>query len=153
MVTTRRRYRDETLVLETEFETADGVVRVIDFMPPRGEAPDVIRIVEGVRGTVPMKLSEISDRAKDADVAANTYQAVRGTPAVAVPTVNAPARLGEAKVPDLAGFPLREAVKAATALGLVPTVEGSGRLSKQEPPAGSVLPKGSTIKLIFEPST
>ena len=32
----KRRYRDETLVLETEFETADGVVRVIDFMPPRG---------------------------------------------------------------------------------------------------------------------
>src|SRR5918998_374431 len=47
---TRRRYRDETLVLETEFETADGVVRVIDFMPPRGAAPDVVRIVEGVRG-------------------------------------------------------------------------------------------------------
>src|SRR3990170_4877192 len=51
---TRRRYRDETLVLETEFETADGVVRVIDFMPPRGEAPDVVRIVEGVRGRVEM---------------------------------------------------------------------------------------------------
>ncbi|GIM90256.1 glycoside hydrolase family 15 protein [Paractinoplanes toevensis] len=56
VVATRRRYRDETLVLETEFETADGVVRVIDFMPPRGEAPDVIRIVEGVRGTVPMEM-------------------------------------------------------------------------------------------------
>jgi cell division protein FtsI (penicillin-binding protein 3) len=105
------------------------------------------------RGTVPMKLSEISDRAKEGDVAANTYQAVKGAAAVTPPTVNAPARVGEAKVPDLAGFPLREAVKAATALGLVPTVEGSGRLTKQEPPAGSVLPKGSTIKLIFEPST
>src|SRR5919107_431302 len=55
-VTTRRRYRDETLVLETEFETADGVVRLIDFMPPRGEAPDVVRIVEGVRGRVPMSM-------------------------------------------------------------------------------------------------
>ncbi|MGX6606662.1 glycoside hydrolase family 15 protein [Micromonosporaceae bacterium Da 78-11] len=52
----RRRYRGETLVLETEFETADGVVRVIDFMPPRGETPDVVRIVEGVRGTVPMTM-------------------------------------------------------------------------------------------------
>jgi GH15 family glucan-1,4-alpha-glucosidase len=50
----RRRYRHETLVLETEFETADGVVRLIDFMPPRGEAPALVRIVEGVRGTVPM---------------------------------------------------------------------------------------------------
>jgi GH15 family glucan-1,4-alpha-glucosidase len=52
----RRRYRGETLVLETEFETADGVVRVIDFMPPRGDAPDVVRIVEGVRGTVAMTM-------------------------------------------------------------------------------------------------
>jgi GH15 family glucan-1,4-alpha-glucosidase len=53
---TRRRYRDETLVLETEFETAEGAVRLIDFMPPRGEAPDVVRIVEGVRGRVPMSM-------------------------------------------------------------------------------------------------
>ncbi len=52
----RRRYRDETLVLETEFETDEGVVRLVDFMPPRGEAPDVIRIVEGVRGRVPMTM-------------------------------------------------------------------------------------------------
>src|SRR3954469_2058631 len=50
----KRRYRHETLVLETEFETADGVVRLIDFMPPRGETPDVVRIVEGVRGSVRM---------------------------------------------------------------------------------------------------
>ena len=51
-----RRYVDETLVLETELETATGVVRLIDFMPPRGEAPDVVRIVEGVRGTVGMRM-------------------------------------------------------------------------------------------------
>jgi GH15 family glucan-1,4-alpha-glucosidase len=52
----RRRYRGDTLVLETEFETDDGAVRVLDFMPPRGEAPDVVRIVEGVRGRVPMTM-------------------------------------------------------------------------------------------------
>jgi GH15 family glucan-1,4-alpha-glucosidase len=54
---TRRRYRDETMVLETEWETPDGTVRLIDFMPPRGEAPDVVRIVEGVSGRVPMQMS------------------------------------------------------------------------------------------------
>ena len=47
-----RRYRGDTLVLETELETATGSVRLIDFMPPRGRAPDVVRIVEGIRGRV-----------------------------------------------------------------------------------------------------
>jgi GH15 family glucan-1,4-alpha-glucosidase len=51
---TRRRYRGDTLILETEFDTSDGTVRIIDFMPPRGEAADIVRIVEGVSGTVTM---------------------------------------------------------------------------------------------------
>ncbi len=51
-----RRYVDETLVLETDLETPAGAVRLIDFMPPRGEAPDVVRIVEGLRGTVEMTM-------------------------------------------------------------------------------------------------
>lgn len=59
--TIRRRYRDSTLILETEYETADGAVRVIDWMPPRSatEESDVMRIVEGVRGTVPMRMELI----------------------------------------------------------------------------------------------
>ena len=44
----RRRYRPGTLVLETEWETADGAVRVLDFMPPREKSPDVVRIVEEI---------------------------------------------------------------------------------------------------------
>ena len=53
---TRRRYRGDTMVLETEFDTDEGTVRLIDFMPIRGEAMDVVRIVEGVRGRVPMRM-------------------------------------------------------------------------------------------------
>jgi GH15 family glucan-1,4-alpha-glucosidase len=49
---TRRRYRGHTLVLETEWETPDGAVRVVDCMPPRGAAPDLVRVVKGVRGKV-----------------------------------------------------------------------------------------------------
>jgi GH15 family glucan-1,4-alpha-glucosidase len=50
-----RRYRHDTLVLDTTFETDEGAVRVIDFMPPRGEAPDIVRIVEGLDGHVAMR--------------------------------------------------------------------------------------------------
>ncbi|MBU9764020.1 glycoside hydrolase family 15 protein [Mycobacterium sp. TNTM28] len=54
---TRRHYRDDSLVLESVWETADGTVRLIDFMPPRGIAADVVRIVEGVRGRVPVRMN------------------------------------------------------------------------------------------------
>ena len=50
-----RRYRHDTLILESVFETAEGRVRAIDFMPPRGDAPDIVRIVEGLDGSVPMR--------------------------------------------------------------------------------------------------
>lgn len=52
----RQRYREDTLVLETEFETDRGAVRVIDCMPPQGSYRDVVRVVEGVRGAVPMRM-------------------------------------------------------------------------------------------------
>ncbi|MFP1623650.1 glycoside hydrolase family 15 protein [Streptomyces sp. 5K101] len=51
---TSRRYVDESLVLETVWRTRTGTVKVLDFMPQRDEAPDVVRIVEGVSGTVEM---------------------------------------------------------------------------------------------------
>src|SRR3546814_2676637 len=42
-----RRYLGDTMILQTCFETADGRVSVTDFMPIRGQAPDIVRIVEG----------------------------------------------------------------------------------------------------------
>lgn len=47
-----QRYWPDTLVLETEFATSTGRARVIDFMPPRGGLPDLVRIVEGLEGSV-----------------------------------------------------------------------------------------------------
>ncbi|MCX5609594.1 MULTISPECIES: glycoside hydrolase family 15 protein [unclassified Streptomyces] len=52
---TRRAYADGSLVLESYWETGTGTVKVIDFMPQRESAPDVIRIVEGVTGLVRMR--------------------------------------------------------------------------------------------------
>jgi GH15 family glucan-1,4-alpha-glucosidase len=50
-----RRYCDDTLVLETEFCTEGGAVRVVDFMPLRKRFPSLVRIVVGLRGTVAMQ--------------------------------------------------------------------------------------------------
>jgi GH15 family glucan-1,4-alpha-glucosidase len=54
--TTTRCYRQGTLTLETTFEQADGAIRLIDFMPVRGQHSDVVRIVEGIRGKVAVRM-------------------------------------------------------------------------------------------------
>ena len=56
VLSVERRYRERTLVHELDFHCETGSVRVIDFMPPRGQEPDVVRIVEGIEGSVPMRM-------------------------------------------------------------------------------------------------
>jgi GH15 family glucan-1,4-alpha-glucosidase len=56
---TERRYRDDTLVLETDFHTAEGAIRLVDCMPPRGEAPDIVRLVQGLKGRVEVEMELI----------------------------------------------------------------------------------------------
>ncbi len=51
-----RRYREKTLILETQFDTDDGTVTLIDFMPIRSKAPEIIRLVRGDRGKVQMRM-------------------------------------------------------------------------------------------------
>ncbi len=52
----QRRYRQDSVVLETDFETDDGVVRLVDCMPPYDGHPVIVRVVEGVRGNVAMQM-------------------------------------------------------------------------------------------------
>lgn len=59
VVKTSRRYRGDTLILETDFETAEGCVRLTDCMPLRDEFPDIVRKVEGLRGRVEMTMSVV----------------------------------------------------------------------------------------------
>jgi GH15 family glucan-1,4-alpha-glucosidase len=54
-----RRYRPDTLILETDFETSDGAVRIVDFMTPREDEPDLVRIVQGLHGSVAMQMELI----------------------------------------------------------------------------------------------
>lgn len=53
---TSRHYLGNTLILETRFETKSGTVALVDFMPPRGKASDIVRLVRGVSGTVKMRM-------------------------------------------------------------------------------------------------
>lgn len=52
----KRRYRDGSPILETTFTTSTGTVRLIDCMPPRQGTPMLVRVLEGVEGTVPVEL-------------------------------------------------------------------------------------------------
>ena len=56
VIKSSRRYWDNTLILETRFETANGVVALIDFMPPRGNASDVVRLVRGIAGKMKLQM-------------------------------------------------------------------------------------------------
>lgn len=63
-----RRYWDNTLILETQFETADGAVAIVDFMPPRGHASDVVRLVRGIKGSVKMRMELVIRFGMGADI-------------------------------------------------------------------------------------
>jgi GH15 family glucan-1,4-alpha-glucosidase len=51
-----RRYRGDTLILETDLETDDGIVRLVDLMPPETEPTSVVRIIRGIAGRVAMRM-------------------------------------------------------------------------------------------------
>ena len=51
-----RRYREGTLMLETDYETDEGAVTVIDCMPPRSQEPQLVRMVVGRRGAGAMRM-------------------------------------------------------------------------------------------------
>jgi len=83
-VAVRRRYIGETLVLETEFETPEGTIAVLDLMPIRGVAPDVVRIVEGRRGRVCVR-SELVIRFEHGSIVPWVQRADGGVSAIAGP--------------------------------------------------------------------
>ncbi len=111
-------------------------------------------------GTEQAKLTDIAELAKGMDPAGEAYKAVseaKGEPASEATadkvTPSRKAKPNEVEIPDLSGYPAREAIHLASDLGLLPRISGSGRVMRQEPVAGSIVPKGATLKLVFEPPT
>jgi cell division protein FtsI (penicillin-binding protein 3) len=97
---------------------------------------------------------------KVAAAAGTAIGAAYGPAAGSLPTVSpsGPVSVGPpppsaVKVPDAAGMGARDAVRTIGGVGLVPVIEGSGRLVKQIPAAGSPVPKGSSVRLVFEPAS
>ena len=69
------------------------------------------------------------------------------------PNVAGPPAPSAVRVPDATGLGARDAVRMVGNAGLVPLVEGTGRLVKQVPSPGSPAPKGSSVRLVFEPAS
>jgi cell division protein FtsI (penicillin-binding protein 3) len=112
-------------------------------VPPTGSAPK-IKGVTRKDDPADMTLAALKNEpSKPAEVPA--------PPPSAAPV--GPPPPSSVRVPDATGMGARAAVKAVGAAGLVPLVEGSGRLVRQVPAAGAPVPKGSSVRLVFEPSS
>jgi GH15 family glucan-1,4-alpha-glucosidase len=122
---TRRAYRAETLILETEFETDEGAVRLIDFMPVRNGASDLVRIVEGVRGRVAMEMELVLRFDYGASVPWVTrLEEGHGIRAVAGPDkvkLYSPVRLEGEAMKTVARFEVGEGERVAFTLEYIPS--------------------------------
>jgi GH15 family glucan-1,4-alpha-glucosidase len=113
-----RKYVGETLVLETEFQTDAGTVAVIDFMPIRETTPDLVRIVEGRGGTVPMR-SELALRFDYGSIVPWVHKSDGGIAAIAGPNavfLRAPVETHGEDLTTVAEFTVAEGQRLAFTL-------------------------------------
>jgi cell division protein FtsI (penicillin-binding protein 3) len=118
---------------------AEAALNYLGVTPKGGEAADVHQLVGA------------SDPARAA------YEVLRrsrgGKPPVQERSDSTTVAPGSVRVPDLTGFPMREALRKGVELGLEPRVIGTGLLAHQEPQPGAVLKKGEALVMVFEPAT
>ncbi len=120
-------------------------------VPPSNSAPRIKNVAKAADPTeatlVALKAAELKENEKTEPRPEGAIAVAGGPPQAGPPLPSS------VKVPDIAGMGARDAVRAVGAVGLVPVVEGSGRLVKQLPTAGTAVPKGSSVRLVFEPAT
>jgi cell division protein FtsI (penicillin-binding protein 3) len=125
-------------------------------------APVFRRVAEMVlkyKGLTPSGTTK-ADLAKLAslpDPAHQTYEVLRQArgekPRVQEIAGASPVKSGQLRVPDMTGWPLREAIRHSVELGAKPSVRGTGLLARQSPAPGSVIEKGGALVLEFEPAS
>jgi GH15 family glucan-1,4-alpha-glucosidase len=119
-----RRYRDDTLILETRFETADGCVCVIDFMPPRDHSSDLVRIVVGERGQVAMHTELVIRFGYGiavpwvTHIAEDTWRAIAGPDMIVLRT---PAQMRGENLKSIADFVVKEGESVPFVLRYAPS--------------------------------
>ncbi len=107
------------------------------------------------KGTARVDVSELPNKPDPANAAYEMLRRQAGKkPAVQVATAaTGPTRAGQVRLPDMTGWPVREAVRRTMELGVTPKIIGSGLLARQEPGPGGEVKKGASVVLVFEPAT
>jgi cell division protein FtsI (penicillin-binding protein 3) len=104
-----------------------------------------------------VKPANVTDLVGASDAARAAYEVMRRADGLRPPVqeIHERGKLepGSVRVPDLTGFPMREAVRRSVEIGVKPQVSGTGLLARQSPPPGGVLKKGEALMLVFEPAT
>jgi cell division protein FtsI (penicillin-binding protein 3) len=118
---------------------AEAALNYMGVTPKNSESADVRQLVGA------------SDPARAAYEVIRRAQGKR--PPVQELSERSPLERGLVRVPDLTGFPVREALRKGAELGLEPRVIGTGLLAHQEPQPGAVLKKGEALVMVFEPAT
>ncbi len=137
---------------EPMLEHAGGVVAAPIFRR-------VAQMALEARGLIPKGATraDLSELSRSPDPAYVAYAALRAAAGKAPPVQESvgsgPAPQGKLRVPDMTGWPAREALKKSFELGVVPKLQGSGLLVSQTPPPGAVVDPGSSLTLVFEPAS
>jgi cell division protein FtsI (penicillin-binding protein 3) len=121
----------------------------------RRVAESSLRYLGVTPGAASSKLQAVTRAGDMADTTLAAMRAAEGKPEAAadpVPLATPPPR-DAVHVPDASGMAMREAIRVMGNAGLVPEIQGSGRLVRQAPPPGTAAAKGSSVRLQFEPSS
>jgi cell division protein FtsI (penicillin-binding protein 3) len=140
------------MVDEPMVEHAGGAVAAPIFRRVAQAALEYVGLTP--KGSQPVDIAEL---ARKPDPAAAAYAMMREAdgkkPPVQEVVKTGPVASGKVRVPDMTGWPLREAVRRALELGVAPRVQGSGLLARQTPAPGDVVDKGGELLLVFEPAS